>query len=152
MSLWFRALRAFVTDITACASAQVEVAWLRLSCRVDGREVDLNDDGGQVRAGLFMGQPWFGTDALDLMPLAFDLTEHAAVLREGQCPDRVWHSGAHLRAPHWRWAKSKAVPFVPGSVFLPVPCCRSAWTTGALRRSRMALGSPISAARNSRNL
>jgi hypothetical protein len=80
-----------VTDITACASAQVEVAWTRLSCRVDGREVDLNDDGGQVRGGLFMGQPWFGTDAHDLMPLAFDLTDHAVVLRVGQRPDRVWH-------------------------------------------------------------
>jgi hypothetical protein len=41
-----------------------------LSCRVDGREVDLNDDGGQVRGGLFMRQPWFATDAHDLMPLA----------------------------------------------------------------------------------
>jgi hypothetical protein len=38
-----------------------------------------------------MGQPWFGTDALDLMPLAFDLTGQAVVLRVGQRPDRVWH-------------------------------------------------------------
>ena len=73
------------------ASAQLEVAWTRLSCRVDGREVDLNDDGGQVRGGLFMRQPWFGTDAHDLMPLAFDLTDHAVVLRVGQRPDPVWH-------------------------------------------------------------
>ena len=51
------------------ASAQVEVAWTRLSCRVDGREVVLNDDGGQVRGGLYRRQPWFGTDAHDPMPL-----------------------------------------------------------------------------------
>jgi hypothetical protein len=44
-------------------SAQVEVAWTRLSCRVDGREVVLSEDGGQVRGGLYLRQPWFGTDA-----------------------------------------------------------------------------------------
>jgi hypothetical protein len=38
-----------------------------------------------------MRQPWFGTDAHDLMPLAFDLTDNAVVLLVGQRPDRVWH-------------------------------------------------------------
>jgi hypothetical protein len=30
------------------ASAQVEVAWTRLSCRVDGREIVLNEDSGRA--------------------------------------------------------------------------------------------------------
>ena len=57
------------TRVPGHESAQVEVAWTRLSCRVDGREVVLNDDGGQVRGGLYRRQPWFGTDAHDPMPL-----------------------------------------------------------------------------------
>lgn len=72
-------------------SAQVEVAWTRLSCRVDGREVVLNDDGGQVRGGLYRRQPWFGTDAHDSLPLAHDPKSHSVVLRVGQRADRVWH-------------------------------------------------------------
>jgi hypothetical protein len=40
------------TRMPGSESAQVEVAWTRLSCRVDGREVVLNDDGGQVSGGL----------------------------------------------------------------------------------------------------
>ncbi len=79
------------TRVRGHESAQVEVAWTRLSCRVDGREVVLNDDGGQVRGGLYRRQPWFGTDAHDPMPLAFDLTDHAAVLHVGERTDRVWH-------------------------------------------------------------
>jgi IPT/TIG domain len=72
-------------------SAQVEVAWTRLTCRVDGREVVLNDDGGQVQGGLYRRQPWFGTDAHGPMPLDFDPMAHAVVLRVGMRPDRVWH-------------------------------------------------------------
>ncbi len=71
--------------------ALVEVAWTRLSCRIDGKEVVLNDDGGQLQGGLYRRQPWFGTDAHDPMPLDFDPTAHAAVLRVGQRTDRVWH-------------------------------------------------------------
>jgi hypothetical protein len=81
--------------------AQVEVAWTRLSCRVDGREVVLNDDGGRVSGGLYQRWPWFATDAHDPMPLGFAPTEQAAsnqdslnqavVLRVGQRADRVWH-------------------------------------------------------------
>jgi IPT/TIG domain len=33
-------------------SAQLEVAWTRLSCRIDGKEVVLNEDAGQVQGGL----------------------------------------------------------------------------------------------------
>ncbi len=154
-------------------SAQVEVAWTRLSCRVDGKEVVLNDDGGQVRGGLYRRQPWFGTDAHDPMPLAFDLTAHAAALHLGQRADRVWH--------FWRPSPRVALPAgrVEGctvrarSKFIPAPCCSWGWTIGALRLSRTALAgiitkpalaigifplrsgrkhrSPTSAARDSRN-
>jgi IPT/TIG domain len=91
--------------------AQVEVAWTRLSCRVDGREVVLNDDGGRVSGGLYQRWPWFATDAHDPMPLGFapadqagsnpaasnqaasnhDSSNQAVVLRVGQRADRVWH-------------------------------------------------------------
>ena len=47
--------------------------------------------GARCAGGFSCAQPWFGTDAHDLMPLAFDLTDHAVVLRLGQRPDRVWH-------------------------------------------------------------
>jgi hypothetical protein len=87
-------------------SAQVEVAWTRLSCRVDGREVVLNDDGGQVRGGLYRRQPWFGTDAHDPMPLAFDSTSRAVVLRVGQRTDRVWHF----------WSPSPRAALPPGKL------------------------------------
>ena len=89
------------TRVPGHESAQVEVAWTRLSCRVDGREVVLNDDGGQVSGGLYARQPWFATDAHDPLPLGFarsdqassehDSTNQAVVLRVGLRPDRVWH-------------------------------------------------------------
>jgi hypothetical protein len=84
------------TRVPGHESAQVEIAWTRLSCRVDGKEVILNDDGGQVSGGLYARWPWFGTDAHDPMPLEFPSPENdsgnqAVVLRVGQRADRVWH-------------------------------------------------------------
>jgi hypothetical protein len=79
------------TRVPGHESALVEVAWTRLSCQVDGREVVLNEDGGQVRGGLYVRQPWFATDQHDPMPLAYDPANHAAMLRVGQRADRVWH-------------------------------------------------------------
>ena len=79
------------TRVPGYRSAQVEVAWTRLTCRVEGREIVLNDDGGQVRGGLYQRQPWFGTDVHDAMPLAYDFPDHSAVLRVGRRGDRVWH-------------------------------------------------------------
>lgn len=94
------------TRMPGSESAQVEVAWTRLSCRVDGREVVLNDDGGQLRGGLYRRQPWFGTDAHDPMPLAFDSISHAAVLRVGQRIDRAWHF----------WSPSPRAALPPGKL------------------------------------
>jgi hypothetical protein len=79
------------TRVPGHESAQVEVAWTQLSCRVEGREVVLNEDGGQVRGGLYRRQPWFGTDAHDPIPLTYDAVNHVVVLRVGQRTDRVWH-------------------------------------------------------------
>jgi hypothetical protein len=73
------------------ASATVEVAWTRLACWADGREVVLNDDQGSVRGGLYRRNPWFGSDEHEPMPLAFDAANRAAVLHVGQRPDKVWH-------------------------------------------------------------
>jgi hypothetical protein len=92
-------------------SAQVEVAWTRLSCRIDGREVVLHEDGGQVRRGLYLRQPWFGTDAHDPITLTYDPANQAAVLRVG-LGHRI--SGVHPRALLCRWADLTAVRFGPG--------------------------------------
>jgi len=72
-------------------NATVEVKRTQLSCRVDGHEVILNDDAGEVRGGLYRRNPWFGTDAHEPMPLTHDLSNHAVALRIGQRPDKVWH-------------------------------------------------------------
>lgn len=79
------------TRVPGHESAQVEVAWTRLTCQIDGREVVLNDDTGQVRGGLYQRQPWFASDAHDPIPLAYDPRDHSAVLAVGQRSDRVWH-------------------------------------------------------------
>ena len=86
------------TRVPGHESAQVEVAWTRLSCRIDGREVVLNDDGGQVRGGLYRRQPWFGTDAHDPMPLAYDPITRWCCAWDS-APIAYGISGAHLRAP-----------------------------------------------------
>lgn len=94
------------TRVPGYESARVEVAWTRLSCRVGGREVVLNEDGGQVRGGLYGRQPWFGTDANDPMPIAYDPINRAAVLRVGERTDRVWHF----------WSPSPRAALPPGKL------------------------------------
>jgi hypothetical protein len=72
-------------------SAEVEIASTRLTCRVDGKDVVLNDDKGNVRGGLYRRDPWFGTDQHDPMPMTHDAANQAVMLSVGQRPDRVWH-------------------------------------------------------------
>jgi hypothetical protein len=94
------------TRVAGYESAQVEIAWTQLSCRIDGKAVILNDDSGNVRGGLYRREPWFGTDQHEPMPLTYnrpkydrpkddgpknDQPNRAVVLRVGQRPDRVWH-------------------------------------------------------------
>jgi hypothetical protein len=90
-SAWLWGIAIADARAPAHESTQVAVAWTWLSCRVDGREIVLNEDGGQVRGGLYLRQPWFGTDAHDLMPLTYDPANQAAVLRVGLRTDRAWH-------------------------------------------------------------
>ena len=94
------------TRVPGHESAQVEVRWTRLSCRIGSREVVLNDDGAQVQGGLYRRQPWFGTDAHDPMPVAYDPANHAVVLRVGERADRVWHF----------WSPSPRAALPPGKL------------------------------------
>jgi hypothetical protein len=79
------------THVPGYAFAEVEIASTQLTCRVDGKDVILNDDHAEVRGGLYRRNPWFGTDQHDPMPITDDSTNHAVVLPVGQRPDRVWH-------------------------------------------------------------
>lgn len=80
------------TRVSCYESAQIEVAWAKLSCRADGSDVVLNDDRGKVRGGLYIRYPWFGAgDYHEPMPFSYDLPDHAVILRVGQRADRVWH-------------------------------------------------------------
>jgi hypothetical protein len=79
------------TRVPGYESAVVEIASTQLSCRVDGKDIVLNDDGDSVRGGLYQRYPWFATDQHEPMPLAYSENNHAAVLAVGQRVDRVWH-------------------------------------------------------------
>ena len=71
--------------------AQVEIERTKLTCRVDGKDVVMNDDAGSVRGGLYRRFPWFGTDEHEAMPMAYSFGHHAVILNVGSRPDRVWH-------------------------------------------------------------
>ena len=77
--------------------AQVEIAHTQLSCRVDGEDVLLNDDNGDVRGGLYRRYPWFGTDVHSPVPLAYTADRSAVILQVGTRADRVWHFWAASR-------------------------------------------------------
>jgi hypothetical protein len=79
------------TRITGYESAKIEIASTQLTCRVDGKNVILNDDAGNVRGGLYRRDPWFATDQHDSMPIAHDAANHTVVLPVGLRSDRVWH-------------------------------------------------------------
>jgi len=97
------------TRVPGHESAEVQIASTQLTCRVDGKDVILNDDSGDVRGGLYRCDPWFGTDQHDPMPVTHakavwdrvsdpvlphsgsGQSDHAVVLPVGQRPDRIWH-------------------------------------------------------------
>lgn len=92
------------TRVHGYERAQVEIARTKLVCRVDGKDVVMNDDAGDVRGGLYRRFPWFGTDEHEPMPLAYfgfptsrksgekwGTPGQHVVLRVGSRPDRVWH-------------------------------------------------------------
>lgn len=72
-------------------TATVEIAATQLSCRVNGEDIVLNRDNGEVRGGLYPRDPWFGTDQHEPMPVSHDVANHATILAVGLRPDRVWH-------------------------------------------------------------
>ncbi|MGH9514965.1 MAG: hypothetical protein ACRD3P_04720 [Terriglobales bacterium] len=119
--------------------AQVEIAETRLSCRVDGKDVVLNDDRGNVRGGLYQRIPWFGTDAHTPLPLTYSQGHRAVVLRVGQQPLRVWHF----------WAASPRVTLPAGHLENCTVIVRARISSGALlqvgidywRNSTVAYGS-----------
>jgi|HubBroStandDraft_6_1064221.scaffolds.fasta_scaffold07552_8 hypothetical protein len=95
------------TRVPGYESAEIEIASTQLTCRVEGKDVILNDDSGNVRGGLYRRDPWFGTDQHDPMPMTHakavwervsdpvlprrDSGDQAVVLSVGQRPDLVWH-------------------------------------------------------------
>ena len=102
--------------------AQVEIAEMQLSCRIDGKDVILNDDRGNVRGGLYRRIPWFGTDAHTPLPLTYSRDHKAVVLHVGQRPDRVWHF----------WAASPRVTLPPGHLENCTVIVRARISSGAL--------------------
>jgi hypothetical protein len=79
------------TRVPGYQHAQVEIAGTQLTCRVNGKDIVVNDDHAAVRGGLYRRHPWFGTDAHDPLPLAHSKDRKAVILGVGQNPDRVWH-------------------------------------------------------------
>ena len=79
------------TRVTGFEKAQVAIAATRLSCRVDGKDVVLNEDRGNVRGGLYRRHPWFGTDEHTSIPLAYSDDHRVVILKVGARTDRVWH-------------------------------------------------------------
>jgi hypothetical protein len=79
------------TRVPGYESAEVEIASTQLTCRVNGKDVILNDDIGDVRGGLYRRDPWFGTDQHEPMAVTHDVANHAVVLPVGRRSDRVWH-------------------------------------------------------------
>lgn len=75
-------------------AATIEIAETKLTCRVDGKDVVLNDDlysenRGKIRGGLYRRHPWFGTDEHEPMPM--EMKKDEVLMRVGTRPDKVWH-------------------------------------------------------------
>ena len=79
------------TRVPGYESAAAEIQSTQLTCRVDGKDVVLNDDKENVRGGLYQREPWFSGNQAEPMPVVYDRPNHAVVLTVGQRPDRIWH-------------------------------------------------------------
>ena len=85
------------TRVPGYEPARIEVAEVQLSCRVNGEDIVLNDDRGQLRGGLYLRHPWFGTgnpglgNFHDTLPFAYDRRNRTVLLHVGERTDRVWH-------------------------------------------------------------
>jgi len=89
------------TRVPGHESAVVEIASSQLSCRVDGKDVVLNDDGPKIRGGLYQRMPWFATDRHEPIPIAYS-SAGAVELRVGQRPGQIWH--------FWSFSPRSAIP------------------------------------------
>lgn len=110
------------TRVAGFERAQVEIAEAQLSCRVDGKDIILNDDRGDVRGGLYRRIPWFGTDAHGVLPQAYSDDRHSVILHVGEHPDRVWHF----------WAASARAKLPPGHLEGCLVKVRARISAGAL--------------------
>lgn len=79
------------TRVPGHEKATVEIASTQLSCRVNGKDVVVNDDAGAVRGGLYRRVPWFDTDTHAPMPLRFSKDGRAIVLDVGSRAEAIWH-------------------------------------------------------------
>jgi hypothetical protein len=128
------------TRVPSFEKAQVEIAETRLSCRVDGKNVTLNDDRGKVRGGLYQRIPWFGTDAHTPSPLTYSPGHRAVVLRVGQQPDRVWHF----------WAASPRMTLPRGHLEGCTVFVRARISSGALLQVGMVMAKAATITRRAR--
>ena len=78
------------TRVAGYEKSQIEISRAQLTCRVDGKDVVLNDDKAAVRGGLYNRHPWFATDEHDPMP-TLKRQDTSVILPVGTRPDRVWH-------------------------------------------------------------
>ncbi len=92
------------TRIPGYEHARIQIASTQLSCRVDGREVILNQDDGKVHGGLYIRKPWFQGNLSEPMPLNYE--SNNAVLLVGERPHRIWHF----------WAASPRALIPPGKL------------------------------------
>ena len=79
------------TRVAGYESATVDVATVRLSCRVDGKDVILIDDKGQIHGGLYQRVPWFQGNHSEPIPMTNNATDNAVRLAVGRRADRIWH-------------------------------------------------------------
>ena len=110
------------TRIAGYKQAEIEIARTQLTCRVDGKDMVMNDDAGRVRGGLYQRFPWFGTDEHEAMPLAYSSGHRAVILNVGSRPDRVWHF----------WAASPRVVLAQGHLEGCTVTVRAKISKGAL--------------------
>lgn len=90
------------TRISGHERATVEISRTELTCRVDGRDMVMNDDAGEIRAGLFRRYPWFGTNAYESMQVKHSSEHRSVILEVGRRPDRAWH--------FWAASRRKTIP------------------------------------------
>ena len=80
------------TRVPNYKSAKLEIASTELSCKIDGKELVLNSDQGDVRGGLYIRKPWFGEhNRSEPMSIDRDPATRFAILRVGERPERIWH-------------------------------------------------------------